>query len=350
MVARPRPAGKASPKPLRKPIMLALQGGGAHGAFTWGVLDAFLEDGRLDVRAISGTSAGAMNAVVYAEGLLDGDAAAARAQLERFWRSASRDGQHEDTVLFGNPFLKLWSGFGERVGQNMIGALPALASPYRFNPLNINPLEDFLEKEIRFEQLRSAAPCRLFIAATNVVTGKIRVFNERELTAQMVVASACLPLLFQAVTIDGVPYWDGGYTGNPALFPLFTVKEVDDILLVQINPLTREETPRSVSDIQDRVSEISFNAPLIGELRAIAFVSRLIEQERLPASYKRVLMHRISLHDTVKNLDAASKANTDWDFLLSLKQAGRKAGKAWLKAHFDDLGQRATLDLKAAIS
>jgi NTE family protein len=336
-------------KVQRKPVMLALQGGGAHGAFTWGVLDAFLEDGRLDVKAISGTSAGAMNAVVYAAGLLDGGASAARAQLERFWRSASRDGQR-DTAMFRNPFLEMRSGFGERVGQNLLDAMPALATPYRFNPLNINPLEDFLEKEIRFEHLHAASPCKLFIAATNVVTGKIRVFRETELTAQMVVASACLPNLFQAVTIDGVPYWDGGYTGNPALFPLFTIKEVDDILLVQINPLTRDATPRTASDIQDRVSEISFNAPLIGELRAIGFVARLIEQERLPAHYKRVLMHRISLHDTVKNLDAASKGKTDWGFLMSLKKEGRKAAKAWLKAHFDDLGVRATLDLTAAIS
>jgi NTE family protein len=344
MVVAPRPPAS----PARKPIMLALQGGGAHGAFTWGVLDAFLEDGRLDVKAISGTSAGAMNAVAYAEGLLDGGAQAARDQLERFWRSASRDGH--SGALFRNPFLDMWSGLGERVGQSLMEAMPTLASPYRFNPLNINPLEDFLEKEIRFDKLRAASPCKLFIAATNVVTGKIKVFNERELTAQMVVASACLPSLFQAVEIGSVPYWDGGYTGNPALFPLFTVKEVDDILLVQINPLTREETPRSPGDIQDRVSEISFNAPLIGELRAIAFVSRLIEEERLPAHYKRVLMHRINLHDRVKDLDAASNLRTEWDFLVSLKEAGRKAAKAWLKAHFDDLGIRATLDLKAAIS
>ncbi len=348
------PTDKPSTRPTKtKPVCLALQGGGAHGAFTWGVLDFLLEDGRLDVKAISGTSAGAMNAVVYAEGLLDGGPPAAKAQLERFWRSASVDGKLSDAQrgMFENPFLKMWGGFGSSLTSAISDSLSSVTSPYSFNPLNVNPLKDFLEKEIRFPALRQSSPVKLFISATNVFTGKIRVFSDKELTADMTVASACLPTLFQSVVIDGVPYWDGGYTGNPALFPLFDIDETDDILLVQINPVERHETPHTPSDIHERVNEVSFNAPLLGELRAIEFVARLIDEGKLPKDiYKRVLMHRIGLHDSVKHLDASSKTTTNWEFLVSLRDAGRKAAKAWLDSHFDDLGQRATLDLKAEFS
>jgi len=338
------------PRTDAKPISLALQGGGAHGAFTWGVLDHLLDDGRLDIQAISGTSAGAMNAVVFAEGLLDGGPEAAKQQLERFWRSASRDGKLSDAgrTLFENPFLKLWGGFGNNLVTAFTEQVSQVASPYSFNPLNINPLKEFLDDEIRFDELRRSSKVRLYISATNVFTGKVRIFTEKELTADMVVASACLPTMFQSVMIDGEPYWDGGYMGNPSLFPLFDIKSTNDILLVQINPVERREVPHTPQEIHDRMNEISFNSPLLGELRAIDFVARLIDAGKLAQEgYKRVLMHRIDLHEAVKALDAASKLDTSWDFLLSLKAAGAHAARTWLDAHFADIGVRDTMDLKA---
>jgi NTE family protein len=332
---------------VTKRISLALQGGGAHGAFTWGVLDRILEDGRLTIEAISGASAGAMNAVCLAAGMAEGGPPAARAKLESFWRAISLDGSlagHERALLDrwlgafqfpfagANPFLEFFQRY---------------ASPYQFNPLNINPLEAFLERTVDFDRVRSCRALGLFVAATDVHTGKIKVFERPELSARHVMASACLPKLFQAVEIDGVPYWDGGYMGNPPLYPLFYGVSADDILLVQINPSERRDTPRTQEQIEARLNEITFNATLLRELRAIDFVTRLIDEGRLSTKdYKRVRMHRIQLHDAIDRLDAGSKLNTEWDFFLRLMKAGRKAAERWLRRNFDALGQRATFDLR----
>lgn len=331
-----------------KRISLALQGGGAHGAFTWGVLDHLIEDGRLAFEAISGTSAGAMNAVVMADGWLNGGPDGARKGLETFWRAISSDGKLSaaqrtifDSFFTASPLR----GFG--IGDFWLGFFKQSASPYDFNPLNINPLKDFLEREIDFERVRACKQFRLFIAATNVETGKGAVFEGKDLTADHVMASACLPTVFQAVEIDGVPYWDGGYMGNPALYPLFYGTGTDDILLVQINPVERKGIPTTPRDIQNRLNEITFNATLLRELRAIDFVARLVDKGNLSTKdYKKVLMHRIALSQALNDLDASSKLTAKWDFFVMLREAGRKAAKAWLARHFNDLGQRATIDLR----
>jgi len=263
--------GLAGPR-AQKTVSLALQGGGAHGAFTWGVLDALLEDGRLAVEAITGASAGAMNAVVMVEGWLGGGIDGARSQLETFWRRASLDGSLSPAQ---RALLGLMLGFWSKAWTNVIA--PRF-SPYRTNPLNINPLRDAIEALIDFDRVRACNDVALFVSATNVWTGKVAIFKTPELTADHLMASACLPTVFQAVEIDGVPYWDGGYMGNPALFPLFDETMTDDILLVQINPLERRQTPRTVSEINNRLNEITFNSTLLRELRAVAFVQRLLEE------------------------------------------------------------------------
>jgi NTE family protein len=332
----------------RKAISLALQGGGAHGAFTWGVLDALLEDGRLRIEAISGASAGAMNAVVLAAGWIDGGSEGARKGLEAFWRAVSVDGRMSatqrrvfDSFMTASPL----NGFG--VGTFWLNLFKQSASPYDFNPMNINPLKDFLDKEIDFSRVRACQDIRLHISATNVETGKIKIFNGPELTADHVMASACLPTVFQAVTIDGVPYWDGGYMGNPALFPLFYGTGTDDVLLVQINPIERKGTPETPEDIKNRLNEITFNATLLRELRAIEFVTRLIDQGKLSTTeYKRVRMHRVALSEALKDIDASSKLEAQWEFFLMLKKAGQRAAKRWLKDTYDDIGVRSTIDLR----
>ncbi len=332
---------------VQKTINLALQGGGAHGAFTWGVLDLLLEDGRIVVETISGTSAGAMNAVAFADGLIEGGPQGARDQLERFWRAASIDGNMNDAQrsVFDS-FLGAW-GLSGGGGNPWMDIFAQSTSPYSINPLNINPLKDFLDAEIDFKRIRASSVTRLFISATNVESGKVRVFETPELTSAHIMASACLPTVFQAVVIEGVPYWDGGYMGNPAIFPIIYGAKSNDILLVQINPVERKGTPTSPKAIQNRLNEITFNATLLRELRAIEFVTRLLDEGKLdPKAYKRALMHRLAMGDVLKDLEAGSKQTAEWGFFLKLRDAGRRAAKAWLTQHFDDLGARSTIDLR----
>src|SRR3954469_21060672 len=248
----------------RKRVNLALQGGGAHGAFTWGVLDAFLEDGRLDVVAISGTRAGAMNAVAFADGLRESGVPGARAQLERFWKGASVDGDLSDDQRRAIGLaLGFWDPF--KVRDSWAEALADKFSPYDLNPLDINQLRDVVGREIDFKAVRESEGPKLFIAATNVYTGKVRIFRRPELTIDMLMASACLPTVFQAVEIDGVPYWDGGYMGNPVIFPFFDATLTEDVLIVQINPIERPSTPHTQTEIMNRINEISFNSSLLAE-------------------------------------------------------------------------------------
>ncbi len=336
--------------PSKKTVSLALQGGGAHGAFTWGVLDLLLEDERIHIEAISGTSAGAMNAVALVDGWIEGKAEGARKQLDAFWHAVSQDARYSPIQRSAwDKFLGSWSLEGS-IGYLWFDLFTRFASPYDFNPGNHNQIKELLNREISFENVRKDCDVKLFIAATNVHSGKIEVFAREKLTADHVMASACLPFLFQAVEIDGVPYWDGGYTGNPALFPLFYNAKSSDVVLVQINPVERKVTPRSARDIQNRLNEVSFNSSLLQELRSVRFVTRLIDDGKLSASeYKRVLMHRIAEDDALKPLDASTKLNAEWDFLLYLKNAGRSAAKRFLANHFDDLGQRSTLDLGDAL-
>ena len=266
----------------RKKINLALQGGGAHGAFTWGVLDHLLEDGRLVIEGISGASAGAINAVMLADGLARGGPDEARKRLADFWRGASADGNLPRVQRAVIDRLFSFLPFEGSPVQAWLDVLSQFVSPYDFNPLNINPLKDLIEKFVDFGALQRCKEPQLFISATNVQTGRLRVFAGAKVTADAVMASACLPTLFRAVEIDGVPYWDGGYMGNPAIFPFFRATETEDVLVVQINPRVRHVPPKSSTEIMNRLNEITFNSSLLAEFRAIDFVRRLIDQNRLP--------------------------------------------------------------------
>jgi NTE family protein len=336
------------PAQPQKTINLALQGGGAHGAFTWGVLDRLLEDGRLIFDGMSGTSAGAMNAVNVAEGLRKGGVEGGRAQLAQFWRSASIDGGY--APVGRGVFEGMLSFWNATPAATFLQQTAGMFSPSEMNPLNINPLRDVLAKQVDFAALRASDHLKLFIAATNVETGKVRVFHRQELTCEMVMASACLPTVFRAVEIDGVPYWDGGYMGNPVLFPFFTETDTTDVVLIQINPIERKGTPDTVAEILGRIDEITFNSSLLQEFRAIDFVKRLIDDGRLDGThYKSVRMHVIEAQDELNKFGAASRMRSDYDFFVQLKEIGRGAAQKFLDAHFDDIGVKATLDLQEAL-
>jgi NTE family protein len=345
-----RPADRKNPSTTKR-VNLALQGGGAHGAFTWGVLEQLLSDERLAIEGISGTSAGAMNAVMLADGLIRGGREEAQKRLADFWRAASSTG---NLPALQREVLQRLLSFTPLEGtpvQAWFDALSRYFSPYDVNPLNINPLKDLIERFVDFDELRAAADMQLFVSATNVQTGRVRIFPREKITADAVMASACLPMLFRAVEIDGVPYWDGGYLGNPVIFPFFRSTTTEDVLVVQINPLVRQETPTSSSEIMNRVNEITFNSSLIGEYRAIDFVARLIDQGKLPrgtgpGQYRRINIHRIVLDRFGTHFDAFSKLSTDYDFFEMLHVSGKRAARRFLDEHFDDIGVKSTVDLR----
>jgi len=312
-----------------KRVSLALQGGSAHGAFTWGVLDRLLEEPHIEVEGVSATSAGAMNAAVMAHGLTTGGRKGAREALEEFWLGVAR----VSAPLGALQLFELVSRF---------------LSPYQLNPFNYNPLSHLIQQVIDFERLRENSAIKLFLSATNVRTGKIKVFTDKEITADCVLASACLPFLYQAVEIDGEYYWDGGYMGNPALFPLIYSCQSRDVLIVHINPIERPDRPTSAREIMDRVNEISFNSSLMREMRAIAFVTKLIDDGKFNGDAKRVLIHSVCADDVMRGLGAASKLNADSGFLRQLRALGRKRAHEWINDHFDDLGARSTVDIQAA--
>ena len=337
-----------------KPVNLALQGGGAHGAFGWGVLDRLLEDGRLHFEAVSATSAGAMNAVVLAYGLSIGGRDGAREKLEEFWRAISRAGELYSPVrtLPLEKWLMAFAGSGRFQTEfsptfQMFQAMTHLFSPYQLNPWNFNPLRDVLERVVDFDHLcRCPKAPELFLNATNVRTGKIRVFGKNELSPSVVLASACLPYVFQAVEIDGEHYWDGGFMGNPAIYPLIYRGGAKDVIVVHINPLERSELPRTAPQIFDRINEISFNSSLMREMRAIAFVTKLIDDGAIDGTkYARMLIHSISDDLQMGKLGVATKLNPDWDFLRGLRDAGRSAAEKWLETTFDDIGARSSVDV-----
>lgn len=330
------------PRPVK--IDLALQGGGSHGAFTWGVLDALLQDESIDFDGISGTSAGALNAAVLATGLAHGGREAARRALRAFWSDVGTTPSSFgiDPFSAGNQAM-----LNSNPAYEMFNAMLRSVSPYRFNPMGINPLRGLLERHVDVPALRDGGPS-LFVNATSVTTGQSRVFTRDDLSIDALLASACLPQLFQAVVIDGEPYWDGGYSGNPALWPLIYNTPSLDVLLVRINPLVRLGTPTNAMDILDRVNEITFNASLVGEMRAIGFVTRLLAEQRLDArSYKALRLHMVGDDSALSQFGAASKMNNDKTFLEKLHGLGRHAALQWLKAHRADLGRRSTVDIEA---
>lgn len=333
-------------------LNLALQGGGSHGALTWGVLDALLEDGRWQLDGVSGTSAGAMNAVALAQGF----AQAAQAHKD------PREAHEAGCTLARESLRRLWEGVGAMgsltwgtplsAANPLVGLMSQWFSPYQTNPLDINPLRQLLEREVDFDLLsaararaRTAGP-KVFVCATNVRTGRGEIFSGARLSADAVMASACLPMVFKAVEIDGQPYWDGGYSGNPALHPLIYETETSDILLVQINPVEHLTVPGTAAEIMERMNEVTFNASLLAELRAIGFVRRLLAQGKLdPSRYKSVRMHRIDGGSVLAPYGADSKARADLAFVRTLHELGRTAGKAWIEAHHKDVGVRPTLKI-----
>ena len=334
----------------RKPVNLALQGGGAHGAFTWGVLDKLLEDDRLALDALSATSAGAMNAAVMAWGFSQGGRQGARDKLEEFWREISRAGMLWSPVRAGpwDTWLNACNlGTSATTTFMMLDAMSRMWSPYQLNPLDFNPLKDALIKVVDFAELkRCPHAARLFISATNVRSGKIRVFENHEMSADVVMASACLPYLFKAVEIGGEHYWDGGYMGNPAIFPLIYKGASNDVVVVHINPLARAEVPTTAPAILDRMNEIAFNSSLMREMRAISFVSRLLDEQSLDAQrYSRMHIHAIRNDTAMSELGIETKLEPDWDFLVQLRDLGRSTAASWLAANIDDVGKRTTIDM-----
>lgn len=330
----------------REPVLidLALQGGGAHGAFTWGVLDRLLEEPWLKIEGISGTSAGAMNAAVLVDGYAEAGPVSAKERLEGFWRSVSDAARY--SPLRRSPIdilLGRWTLDSSPVFL-AFELMARILSPYDLNPGGANPLSKILASHIDFDRL-SKAPIKLFVTATNVRTGRGRVFHNAELTPDVLLASACLPTLFQAVQIDGEAYWDGGYAGNPTITPLIRECDSTDTILVQVNPVERSGTPRSAREIINRVNEVSFNAPLLKELRMIAMLRQVSEQGNTEgARWAEMRIHRIA-SSMMTDLGYSSKLNAEWTFLTLLRDEGRRAADNFLETHALDLGVRSTLDL-----
>jgi NTE family protein len=351
------PAG-LSPDPHRPIINLALQGGGSHGAFTWGVLDALLEDGRVALEGISGTSAGAMNAVALAHGFAQAHdkrradpREEARAALASFWEGIVQMGALSEAqrapfeVLFGQ--MGGASSASATWSNAMTSFWTSAMSPYQSNPFDINPLRGFLERQIDFEGLARLPLPKVFVVATRVSTGKAEVFSGRRLTADAVMASACLPMLFKAVEIEGDHFWDGGYSGNPAIHPLIYNCASRDIVLVQINPIKRDALPTNSAQIMNRINEVTFNAGLIAEMRAIDFVKRLLAAGKLdPTHYKDVLLHRIDGGEALEAFSADTKSSTSASLIHSLRDLGRAHARAWLDRHFASLGVTCTVNIE----
>ncbi len=328
-----------------KKVNLALQGGGAHGAVTWGVLDRLLEDDRIAVEGMSGASAGAVNAAALAYGLFRGGREAARETLDQLWEEIARVGAFFSPVRAG-PF----EDDSDSLAYKMFDIFTRVYSPYQFNPFNINPLKDVLARVIDFDALSQCTKTKLYLSATNVRTGKVQVFKTPDASIEAVLASTCLPFLFKAVEIGGEAYWDGGYMGNPVLFPFFYEAASNDVLIVHVNPLHRDKVPVTAPDILNRINEISFNSSLLRELRAIAFVEKLLEDGWLKDEYRdrlrHVRVHSIRSDCPLEALSVASKFNVDRRFLTSLKAQGRAIADAWLSENFESIGVKSSANIR----
>jgi NTE family protein len=327
-------------------VNLALQGGGAHGAFTWGVLDHLLEDGRLDFEGISGTSAGAMNAVVMVHGLVTSGRDGAREALAIFWTA----------VAHGSPFDVATTSNGNGVTLNPMARLMLqwthYFSPSQFNPYDINKLRDIVTAQVDFERLRSASPVKLYVAATNANSGKLKLFRRDEISADAVLASACLPTMFRAVEIDGEPYWDGGYAANPAVFPLFYDCKSRDIVLVLLTPLKHRETPHGAQEIQERILELAFNATFLREMRMFAHLRDYVSRRGWPIGrferrVRATRFHLIEAEELMQELPAETKLAANLGFFEMLRDRGRETAKTWLAERGADIGKRSSVDLSA---
>ena len=337
--------------PSNRPrVNLALQGGGAHGAFTWGVLDRLLEDGRVEIEGVCGTSAGAMNGVALAYGFARGGADKARATLGRFWQVVAERARYSP---FQPTPLDRALSIGDMdfsPGWLFYDALSRMVSPYVANPANYNPLAEVLDELIDFAWLREHYTVQLFVCATNVKNGKLQVISGEEISAKAVMASACLPFLYQAVEIGGEYYWDGGFMGNPPLYPLIYHTECEDILIVQINPIVVDDVPTTATAIVDRMNELSFNSSLMREMRAIAFVQKLVAENRVDRErYKAIKIHTIDAEAEMRQLGYSSKLNAGEDFLRWLFELGRARATDFLDAHFDKIGRVSSTDIAAKV-
>lgn len=341
--SRPRRAAK----PGVKHISLALQGGGSHGAFTWGVMHRLMSEPRLYIDGISGTSAGAMNAVVFADGFLKGKRQGAIDALAEFWQRVSRLCPVPRMIPRGIPGVSEGWAVDNDPTFMMVDFMTRLWSPRQFNPMKLNPLGDILSELVDFAQLRAHPDVKLFVTASNVRTCRSRIFRTPELTAQAVLASACLPLLFEAVEVEGEFYWDGGYLGNPAIYPLIHECDSSDVVLVHINPMNRPDVPATARDILNRINEMTFNASLVQEMHGFATVSRLVESGALNDDrYVAVRFHQIGAELELAEMGALSKMNTERAFLDHLHQLGYETADRWISDNFDRIGWESTIDLE----
>jgi NTE family protein len=329
----------------QKVVNLALQGGGSHGAFTWGVLDRLLEEEKLQFEGVTGTSAGAVNAVVLADGLAAGGREGARQALRVYWQKvstlSSRGPLAPSVIDEANPDF----GLEHSLGFIFLEPMTYFTSPYQMNPFNYNPFKDLLAEAIDFERVRRQTAVKLFLCATDVQTAKVKIFPGKDVGVEHVLASTCLPLLMQAVEVDGEFYWDGSYAGNPAIFPLVYECEARDILMVHITPAERPGVPTTSPAIMNRMQEISFNTALIREMRTIAFLNKLIDDGRMGGG-KRMLVHLIEAEDLIRGFSWSSRLNSDWDFLQHLHKMGRARADQWLAANFDRIGIESSVDLQ----
>jgi NTE family protein len=341
------PSANLKVNPLKN-VNLALQGGGAHGAFVWGVVDRLLEDGRVIIEAISATSAGAMNAVALASGMANGGPDGARQCLHNFWQEVSRADLLFDLYSPLNQWIQALKLPPEyHPFHAAIHFLTHTLPPGLLNPLNVNPLKALLLKVIDFERLNvSREAPELFVSATNVRTGKMKVFQTPDITVDSVLASACLPPFFQAVEIDGEHYWDGGYLGNPAIFPLIYRRGSKDVIIAQVTAIKRDELPASAADVLHRITEISFNSSLMREMRAVAFATRLIDNGELDGTkHSRMFIHWIGNDRLMSELGTATQFHPEWSLLCRLRDAGRETAGRWLDENFDHIGSRSTVDI-----
>ncbi|HZQ01834.1 MAG TPA: patatin-like phospholipase family protein [Reyranella sp.] len=332
-------------------VNLALQGGGSHGAFTWGVLDALIEDGRIEFEAVSGTSAGAINAAIMLQGWARDGRDGARKALKDFWIELG-------TMSIASPIQRTpldhlqgnWN-LDDSPAALWADLLQRTVPPGLRNPLNYDPLRDLLRKHFDAGAAHACEHIKTLVAATNVETGKVRIFERHELTLEALLASACLPNVHDAVVIEGVPYWDGGYRGNPPIWPFIYNCESTDVVMVEINPSFRPGIPRTNAEVADRLNEITFGGALISEMRAIAFVQALIEQGAITGQFgarlKKILVHSIADEASLASLGAVSKFNIEPAFLNHLFKLGRTAATGWLASTFDLLGVRSSIDIRA---
>ncbi len=333
-------------KPGAKRISLALQGGGSHGAFTWGVMHRLMSEPLIYIDGISGTSAGAMNAVVFADGFLKGRRQGAIDGLEQFWNSVADLAGMPRSIMRGIPGVSDGWAVDNDPAFMMLDIMTRIWSPAQLNPMKVNPLRDLLAKQVDFEGLQARPDVKLFVTASNVCTCKSRLFRTPELTADTLMASACLPFLFEAVEIDGEFYWDGGYLGNPAIYPLIHECSSSDVVIVQINPLTRNEVPVTSRDILNRINEMTFNASLVREMAGIATVTSLVESGKLKDDrYTAVRFHQISAETELARMGALSKMNTERSFLQHLHGLGYETADRWLRDNFQRIGWESTIDV-----